>query len=797
MMPQTFWHNIRISVRIFARSKVYTTINLLGLVLGLTVSFILIIFAINELSYNNCFKNSDRIYRLIVKDKKGTKLPLAPLSAKSGLIREYSAIESVYRVIDLENFLGQVEIQKATATIPVSKFCCADPEIFNSLNIKILAGRRKNLLKNSDYVVISSDAAKRFFQTASPIGKHLIVYVNGFPCNLFVEGVFENLPWNSTFKPEFIAGIRMYEDLLRKSNDLAESDKLPANDLTVETYIQLKQKQSIDFVNSSMTFFCNKLYPNEGLTFNFQNLKHIYLNSNEIQNDSIVKGSKENIYIYLSLAFFILLLVTINYSMLSTARSAMRFKEIGVRKVLGATKSNLRGQLLSESLLLTLISFPLAFLVIGLIAPVIEHYYAYHFFFFSTNLSQYVGISAAITLCIGLLSGTYISIYLSSLDPLTALKSNYFVYKKVNFSKIFIVFQFLVTIVLFISLLTIHQQIKLFLGTRNGIDKENLIVLSVNQANFPRYFELKKTVMSCPDVSSLTGISVALPTNDMSMVTLKIPGIKTKPISFELLYIDYNFFKTLDISFLTGSDFSQNDTGINSSSVIINEEAVRQGSIKEPLNGYLGPFKIVGVVKDFNVHTLYKKIKPALFLFKPGACKSLVIRYKTGKEENVLDSIRRFWNEQTPDLPLEYKFYDQKLNALYIKEQNFGRVIGSFTFLAFIITGMGLFGLAMLIVERRMKEMSIRKVFGASPGNIIYLIQKEFIVFIIIAASIAMPLAWYFLSLWLNNFYYHVDIRWYLFILSVIAVGGFISLILLLKTLRILRENPSNALKYE
>jgi putative ABC transport system permease protein len=163
----------------------------------------------------------------------------------------------------------------------------------------------------------------------------------------------------------------------------------------------------------------------------------------------------------------------------------------------------------------------------------------------------------------------------------------------------------------------------------------------------------------------------------------------------------------------------------------------------------------------------------------------------------VLDLIRGFWQEQTPDLPLEYNLFDQELNTLYIQEQNFGRVIGSFTFLAFIITGMGLFGLAMLIVERRMKEMSIRKVFGASPGSIIYLIQKEFVVFIIIAAVVAIPLAWYLLSLWLNEFYYHVPIQWYLFLLSVIAVGSFVSLILLFKTIRILRESPANALKYE
>ena len=797
MRIQVFLHNLKNSVRILARSKIFTAINLSGLVLGLTAAFILIIFAINELSYNSGYKNADRIYRLILNDSKGNKLPLVPLTTKSALSNRFSGIEQSFRMINLEHFIGLVEMQKNNISIPLAGFFCADPEMITSLQLKMMSGRRTNFLRHHSCVVLSSDAAARIFPSSSPIGKQIDISINGIAYQLIVEGVYEPLPWNSTIKADFITGIALYDDLLRKSSQLGEADLSYKDELTVETYFLLKPGESVHSMIPRLPSFSKYYYPKENVTFEVQNLRDIYLNSGEIQNDFVVKGNKENIYIYLSLAFFILLLATINYSMLGTARSALRFKEIGVRKVLGATKSNLRSQLLAESLMLTLFAFPLAFLLLGLVGPVIEYYYSYRIFFFSSNLALYLGISALITILIGLLSGTYIAIYLSSLDPLTALKSNYYIYKKVSFSKIFIVFQFLITIGLVISLLTISKQLNFFLKQNNLRNKEILILIPVNQLNINSYFKIKSTILASQLSSSISCISIPFPTNDMALVNIKFPGDEQRSITFESISVDVDFFKTLGIIIKSGSDFSEIDNLTRVKSVIINEEAVRQINFEDPLAGELGSYKIIGVVKDFHMHTLHKKIEPTIFLYNPEGCQSIIIRCKEGKEEELHRLIKDYWQTNMPGTPLEYKHFDQELNTLYLKERNFGRVIGSFTFLAFVITGMGLFGLAMLIVERRMKEMSIRKVFGASPGSIIYLIQQEFILFIIIASAIAIPLAWYFLSLWLNEFYYRVPMQWYLFALAVIVVGGFVSLILLLKTLRILRENPANALKYE
>ncbi len=266
MMRQVFLHNLKLSFRILSRSRIYTAINLSGLVLGLTASFILIIFAINELSFNSWFKNADSIYRLIVNDMKGNRQPLGPLNIKTSLIKSFPEIDKSFRIISLDNYYGAVDIRNNSQNIPVSKFYCADPEIFNSLKIKIISGRRSQALKHPFFVFISSDAAKRFFEKESPVGKDLEVNINGLIYNLLVEGVYENLPWNSTLKPDFICGIGLFTDIWLKSQQLAEPNESLENELMVETYIVIRQNGSIESINKRLPWFTTNYYSNAGLS---------------------------------------------------------------------------------------------------------------------------------------------------------------------------------------------------------------------------------------------------------------------------------------------------------------------------------------------------------------------------------------------------------------------------------------------------------------------------------------------------------------------------------------------------
>ncbi|MEI7661261.1 MAG: FtsX-like permease family protein [Bacteroidota bacterium] len=792
MVPDLL-HNLKISLRMLARSKVNTAINLSGLVLGLTISFILLIFAINEVSYNRCFDNADRIFRVIHKDTTGLKVATGSFSFKNSLTGYFHSVEKTARIVNLNYIIGKVSIKWNAVYQDVPGFFCSDPELPDILQLKITRGLTKNFLTKPYQVIISDHAARQLQAAGSPIGKSLKIKINGQAYQLIVAAVYRDLPWNSTFQADFIANIGFYKEVLRQAYGDPAAELSSVNDY--ETVVLLDKKARLNDIEAGMAAFTRDMKLETG-SIVLQNSKDIHLDSGEIQNDFIAKGSKENLVIYLSLSFFILLLASINYSMLNTARSALRFKEIGVRKVLGATIGNLRNQLLTESVILSSCALPLSFLLLGLIEPVIEQLFGYRIHLDSTNIYLYIGITSFISLAIGLISGLYVAVYLSSLDPVTALKSNYIIYKKISFSKLFTVFQIFITLMLFIGLINVYLQIRLCLVREHGMNKQNLLVVSINPDEKNVYRVMKEDLSRCDFVTSVSGSSIQVPANDSKKAKFMVPWKNNEKVDFEMMSVDYDFFRTLGAKIISGRDFLRGDTS-GAIPAVINEEAANRIGFKLSGNNQIGKYKIIGIVNDFNIHSLHQKISPMLLKLQPWACKTILARYNAGSEQDLLAVINKSWSRFATELPLEYKFYDQQLNVLYVREQNFGRIVGSFTILAFIITGMGLFGLSILIVERRMKEMSVRKVYGASPGSIVYLIQKEFIIYMIIAATAAIPLAWYLVSLWLDRFYYRIGMHWFTFLFSVIIVGFFISMILFVKTLRILRENPANALKYE
>jgi putative ABC transport system permease protein len=405
--------NLQITFRVLARGKAYTIINLTGLVLGLTATFFLFIFAINELSYNKSYPNSGRIFRVICNDSKGNKQSLGPFLLKPDLKKKFPEIEETSRMVDLSNFTGKVRIKSQNTFREAPDFVCADPEILKIFSIKIIRRGTTGLLEKPNRILISEKKQKEFFGNENSIGKILIINTNGQYFSMIVEGVFQNLPWNSTFKASIITTIAFYTHVLQSLMPWAEEELKSGNDNSVETYIMLKPGVSMSGIEQKIKLLpgsSNKDPSNRGLSF--QNLKNIYLNSTGIYNDFSVKSSKENLLIYLSLAFFILLLTGINYSILSTARSALRFREIGMRKVLGATKRNLRSQLLTESLLLTLLALPFVFILLGLVNPFIESIYGNKIAIHTDLMLVYICVFSFFTLSIGVVSGLYISIYL-------------------------------------------------------------------------------------------------------------------------------------------------------------------------------------------------------------------------------------------------------------------------------------------------------------------------------------------------------------------------------------------------
>ena len=539
------------------------------------------------------------------------------------------------------------------------------------------------------------------------------------------------------------------------------------------------------------------VFPDKDNRLWFQPFTSIYLHSADIRNDFIRKGKIENVHLFLTLAFFVLFLATVNYALLTTARAAMRFKEIGVRKIFGCSSGHLKIQLITESLLLTIIAFPLSFIFLGLIIPGIESIFPGQFFFYSSYLVKYLMITLGVTILAGLLSGSYVSYYLSGLEPITALKSNYFFLKKVNVKKNFVVVQLFITTALFIALILVSRQIRFLLEPESGIDNSNLITLKTDFEDHADYIQLKQSLLKSSYLQSITGSSVSIPSNAIQENIVSIPNSNQKKIKLETVLIDTCFFQTLKVPVLKSFRTSRHQFDSATGTAYLNEEAFNSLKFTHDDQPVIGPYAIAGVVPDFSIHTLHKKINPTLFIVAPEACRTLIIRYKQGYNKEFLNDLRSSFYTIRPSSTLNYQYFNERMKTLYVREQNFERIIATFTIAAFFITGMGLFGMAMLITEQRMREMSIRKVFGAQAKAIVFLIQRDFIISTLISSALAIPVAWFLMTLWLKSFHYHIAIQWHLVILACIAVGAFVSSIIFFKTLRILRESPSTALKYE
>ena len=797
LMP---WISIIISFRFLAKSKTYTIINLLGLVLGLTAVFVLFTFLINELSFNRCFKESKRTYRVLFKDKQTGELnALTGIALAPSMQKYFPEIDKTGRIAVLINITGPVSVCHQNVYYTEPRFVSADPSILELFSIELKEIAPGDLLKSDYSLLISEKARVKYFGTTNPIGKTLKIKAIGKIFNFSVQGIYKDLPWNSSYQADFISNIGFLKEILREISKDPEASLNSFNSMTTETIIRLKDDIPVKRLEYKLPGFCkaNK-FDKSGQYLTFQNFRELYIHSGNIQNDFLPRGDPSNLIVYSSLAIFILLLAGINYSILSTARSALRFKEIGIKKVLGATRKQLRNQILTESILITFLALPLALLLLGLIYPFLKQFYGYEIHFDSGIILLYLLIFSGITLLIGVLSGIYVAMYLSSLDPLHALKIRLFSFRKFNLGKVFTVFQLFITLSLLISFITVYRQIRFCITQAHKIDKENLLAVNFNLNEFFDYSLLRKTMTETPDITSVSGISLPILSDAVHEINVRADTSSSEVFVFELYLVDYRFFETLGIPFISGSDFNITDTVNTKSRRIYNKTAANLlGYSDKPTKNELEHNNLKGIVEDFHIHSLHKKIKPTIFRLQPESCRSMLVRYKPGAKDQVIADIEKIWRQLAPELPFDYQLIDEEMDNLYTRDESFQFVVAVFTFLAFIITGMGLFGLAILLSERKLREVAIRKVFGASNPNIIYQMQKEFYRYIVIASILGVPLTWILMNRWLNTFYYHVDFSWFYVVVSILSVTVFVSLILFLRTRNVLKNNPLMSLKYE
>lgn len=799
-------HNyLKIAIRNLNRQKVYSLINITGLAIGMAGFILIMLYVGDELSYDSFHEHADDTYRVafeaqIMEDFLDVAVSAGPLAP---------AIETVFpEVLDATRMEAENEsvlISYGDRKFYENKLLYADTGFFSIFSFKLLRGNPAMALTHKYSMILTETTAQKYFQGLDPIGK--IVRFNE-RYNFMITGVVEDPPENSHIDFNLIVSFITLEDF-------PFSERLELwGSLNFLTYIKLVPGFDPDILQDKLpVFIANRMGENidtlaaKGIIFNpyLQKITDIHLHSHllgELKPNSDISY----IYIFSAVAFFLLIIACINFVNLSTARSAKRAKEVGMRKTLGAYKSDLIIQFLGESLMLAFIALLVALLVIEFVLPTFNDLTQKQLQLFSNDNWPLIIIFIMFAIFVGVLAGIYPAFYLSSFKPVSVLKGHLHTGAKRSFSRnVLVVFQFFISVVLIISTSVIIRQFNYIKNINLGFDKEQVVIVPLREtrANISADV-LKSTFMSVPQVKSVS-ISSNYPGTQLGKWGCSPEGVDDAlQWVIGLVAIDEDYISTLGMEILKGRNFSVYDDS-DCNVILINETLSAKAGWKDPIGKriYIGDSEdenrhtIIGLVKDCHFSSLKDPIEPMIFIIDDEMSNKLMIKIEAGEVQNTLDELDGLWGRLEPNKPFDYFFLDQSFGELYENEQRLSRIFAYFTILAIIIACLGLFGLSSFIAEQRMKEIGIRKVFGASAANIIYHLSSNFIILVLVANLLAWPVAYFFMDTWLNNFAYTINFGFSVFFLAAIISILVALLTILFIAIRASLTNPSASLRYE
>ena len=788
----------KIALRNLSGNKTISLINIGGLAIGMACVILITQWVIDELGYDTFHKNRENIYRIYNytgnyenKDIE-TPAPLGPalcleIPEVTNYVR-YTGVSRVYLQYD-----EQVHYE--------NKVVFADASLFEIFSFPLLVGDPKTMLEEPSDIVISESIAKKYFGDDDPINKTVLIE-GQYPVT--VKGVFNDVPKNSSLDFNAVISFKMTEYVGMGQN---------WGDFNFATYIQLADNANVTDViakvNQSVTDHLPYMV-DRGVKFHLQNLSEIHLDASvdyEDEEDLIVLGNKTYVYIFSIVAILILIIACANFINLTTAQAATRYKEIGIKKAIGAARKQIFVQFIGESVIFTFVALVIAVVLAEISLPFFNEITLKNI---SIDYTNYKVILSLITILIvsGLLAGFYPAFVLSSYKPAHIIsgkgKSKS---AKGNLRKIFIAFQFAVSIALISCFLIFNSQFSFIQNKNLGFDKDNIIYLPVKGKIAEKYDLLKTKLLQEPDVSSVT-IKNSLPVRSNNNINgLECDGNRPpENVYFETTSVGYDYFKTLNLSFKSGRAFSQ-EFPTDRSGYILNDEAVRLLNLENPVgkllkffSGNAGP--IIGVVNNANFRSLHQLPRPRVYYFmedyEEADIDGVVLIKTTGTNvSQTIATIETFWKAINDSVPFEYGFLDAAIENQYQFEKRVKIIFNYFTFFALFVSILGLFGRALFSTERRIKEIGIRKVLGASVLRVVFMLTKDFTRWVIIANLIAWPIAWYAMHKWLENFAYRIDLTIWPFLLS-----GLLALIIALLTvswqaIRAATANPVEALKYE
>ena len=811
-----FKNYIKIAIRNIFRQRIYSLINIVGLAIGISCCILILLFVRYELSYDKFNKKADRIYRVTREwfNEDGTSsLHLARVAPPIGPLLK----NDFPNIIEEEaRFLQDYNTYLDIKNNPVieENFYWAEPSAFKIFTIPFIKGDPNTALNEPNSLVITESAAKKYFGNNDPMGK-TIKYEHDR--DLKITGVIKDVPENSHFKYDFLASfITLYDTAIIGRKTLEHNwgsnnyltyillpDGFPVNELEnkipgfIDKHIMQIIKENNETPPPKAPHFFTMLH--------LQKLKSIHLYSH-LTTEIEENGDIKNIYIFSAIAIFVLLIACINFMNLATARSSKRAREIGIRKVLGAYRHQLMKQFIGESMFTVFIALLFSILIVEIILRPFSK-------FADRNLSfnllsdpfLLIGI-ILLALLVGFISGSYPALMLSSFKPVTVLKGDKFSSRKSMFRTVLVVLQFTISVVLIIAMGVVFQQMQFVKNKDLGYNKDHLIILPSSEKIKNNLQSFKSQLMQNSSIKMVT--SSRLVPSDMLLNSwgAKIrEGSKRADVNFRLAVdeVDYDFFKTYQIPFSSGRDFSRDYSTDDSAAFILNESAVHQlgwtaqSAIgKEIIYGGRNG-RVIGVVHNFNFESLHNEIVPIIFLITKTGNNQVTVRISGKNIPAALEFLKRKWSEYRSGYPFDYSFLNDQLIDLYNKDQKIGDVFGIFAVIAIIIACLGLFGLASYTAEVRRKEIGIRKVLGAKVSGIVTLLSKEFLLLILISNLIAWPLSYYFMNKWLNEFAYKTGISLWVFITAGILVLIITLLTISFQSIKAAAANPIKSLRYE
>lgn len=798
---------LKIAWRSILKNKGIFSINIAGLTLGIAACLLIMLFVVDELSYDRFNKNADEIVRVFFNAKingEAVKEAVVMAPVAQALKNEIPEVLDATRI----HTLGTPKITYQNTSYRDSRFAYVDPNIFEVFTLPILKGESQNPLKEPNTIVLTQTEAKKFFGNQDPIGK--LLNLSDENLQFTVTAVIKDIPKNSHFHFDMLASTMGYD--LAKGTSWVNSD--------FHTYLLLKKGADYKNVEAKLPALCKKYMGPQlkeaiGMTYDefsknneiglfLQPLTDIHLKSDFIGSTEIEQGSDiKYIYIFCAVALFMLLIACINFMNLSTAAASKRAREVGIRKVLGSNKKQLVFQFLSESFIATSLAMLLALILFVLALP-----------FFNTLSGKdlqadyliqpsVIGALFLLILVISMLAGGYPAFFLSSFKPIAALKSKFSGLGKSNSIRSgLVVFQFVISAGLILATLIVNQQMQYIQHKNLGYEKDQVLVLRESYLLGANESAFKNKILNDPRVENVSHsafVPAGASDNNMSGVYL---GDQYQRRMF-VYNIDEQYIPTMGMKLVAGRNFSK-DFGADSTNVIINESAAKvlgfdQNALGKILmrdtNKGKQPLTVIGVVKDFNFRSLHQKIDPLIMINHSYG--GLIVRTKVADMSGLIAHLNSVWNEYQVKEAFSYSILDDAYNATYLAEQKMGTILTFFAVINIFVACLGLFGLVTYSAEQRFKEIGVRKVLGSSVTQIVSLLSKDFIKLILLSFLIAFPLGYYLMHKWLEDFAYRIQISSWMYIITAVITLLIAFITIGFKSIQAATANPIKSLRTE